>query len=38
MTSDKKELSSARLYLVESVGYALRKLFGLMGINAPEKM
>ncbi|OIO28199.1 MAG: arginine--tRNA ligase [Candidatus Hydrogenedentes bacterium CG07_land_8_20_14_0_80_42_17] len=38
VTSDKKELSSARLYLVESVGYALRKLFGLMGINAPEKM
>jgi len=38
VTSDKKELSSARLYLVESVGYALRKLFRLMGINAPEKM
>lgn len=38
IVSDRPDLSGARLFMIERVGMALRFLFGLMGVRAPERM
>lgn len=35
---EEPETSSARLYLVEKVGLAMKTMLGLMGVSAPERM